>query len=197
MVSSGSTPPLNSASRIASCSACIVRSSSSMAYGLPNPLDSSRSDSLDTRSSRSRSSRASPVNFVYRYFMRSVVVLLLPARNPNLLVHRLLFTSRRPPLRLFDGGVAALFGAADLLLRVEAFEHEVDRGRDRRCGRALRQPGTLRQLANALQALGERDDVFRGRAVFERQRSAEVEPFHHRARVDPLEHAHEDRADRG
>src|SRR5262245_34997794 len=168
MVSSGSTPPLNSASRIASCSACIVRSSSSMAYGLPNPLDSSRSDSLDTRSSRSRSSNASPVNFVYRYFT-SVVILLLPARNPNLLVNRLFFASRRPPLRLFDGGVAALVSAADLLLRVEAFEHEVDRGRDGRCGRALRQPGTLSQLADALQALGERDDVFRGRAVFERK----------------------------
>src|SRR5262245_63846992 len=129
MVSSGSTPPLNSASRIASCSACIVRSSSSMPYGLPNPLDSSRSDSLDTRSSRSRSSNASPVNFVYRYFMSpdtSVVILLLPARNPNLLVHRLFFASRRPPLRLFDGGVAALVSTADLLLRVEPFEHEVD-----------------------------------------------------------------------
>src|SRR5438093_11126433 len=90
--------------------------------------------------------------------LTSVVVLLLPARNPNLLVHRLFFTTRRPPLRLFDGGIAALIGAADLLLRVEAFEHEVDRGRDGRCGRALRQPGTLRQLADALQPPGKRDD---------------------------------------
>ena len=54
--SSDSTPPLKSASRIASCSACIVRSSSpedGSPHGLLNPLESSRSDSFETRSSRS------------------------------------------------------------------------------------------------------------------------------------------------
>src|SRR6266705_2728212 len=55
---------------MASCSACSVLSSSSVAYGLPNPLDSSRSGRRATRSSRSRSSSSSPVNFVYRYFTR-------------------------------------------------------------------------------------------------------------------------------
>jgi hypothetical protein len=66
MASSDSTPPLNSASRMASCSACIVRSSSVSdgSQGLLKPLDSSRSDSFETRSSRSISSIRSPVNFV-------------------------------------------------------------------------------------------------------------------------------------
>src|SRR4030095_12939915 len=134
MVSSGSTPPLKSASRIASCSACIVRSSSSIAYGLPNPLDKSRSDSFATRSSRSRSSSSSPVNFVYRYFKSRipnpetlVVVLLLAPRHLDFFFHRRLLAARgRAPRRGVGGGVAALVAPADLLLRAEALEHEVD-----------------------------------------------------------------------
>src|SRR5262245_13116446 len=167
---------------MASCSACSVRSSSSIPYGLPKPLDSSRSDSFATRSSRSRSSSSSPVYFVYLYFMLrtaigdgvnwrirectssihqftnspipqvSVVILLLPRRNPNLLVDRRLLAPRRPARRGFRGGVAALVGAADLLLCAEALEDEIDRGRDERPWRAARQAGFLRQIEKALHA---------------------------------------------
>src|SRR5580765_7243600 len=133
IVSSGSTPPLNSASRIASCSACIVRSASSIPCGLPKPLASSRSESFETRSSRSRSSSGSPVYFVYLYFkclavssQLSVVVLLLrPWDLEAFFDGWFLATRGRTPRCGFGGGVATLVAPADLLLSVEAFEHEV------------------------------------------------------------------------
>src|SRR5690349_10874638 len=199
MVSSGSTPPLNRASRIASCSACIVRSSSFMPCGLPKPLASSRSESFDTRSSRSRSSRSSPVNLVYRYFMNHagngrsalglqlpvpssqsptlVVILLLAVRDSDVLVERRLFAARAAARRRFGRGVAALVAAADLLLCVQAFENEVDRRRERWGGDARRQTGALCQLAQALHAAGLRDHIVGRRVVAERQRAAEVEPL--------------------
>ena len=58
---------LNNASSMASCSACMVRSSSSSdgsPHGSLKPLDSSMSESFETRSSRSISSSSFPVYFV-------------------------------------------------------------------------------------------------------------------------------------
>src|SRR5437588_4966224 len=148
-------PPLKSASRIASCSACIVRSSSSVAYGLPKPLASSRSDSFATRSSRSRSSSSSPVYFVYRYFTACVllptpyslvVILLLRARHRNRIIHRLFFAARALTRRRLGGRVAPVVAAADLPLRVQALEDEIDRGGGRRRRRAGREAGVFGQL---------------------------------------------------
>src|SRR3954464_3407839 len=206
IVSSGSTPPLKSASRIASCSACIVRSSSLWPCGLPKPLDSSRSDSFETRSSRSSSSSASPVNFVYRYFNPSpqspapssqspapspqdlVVILFLPRRHPDLLVDRRLLAPGAASGRgRLPRRVAALFAAADFLLRVQSFEDEVDRRGDRRRGSPWREASVRRQLAEPLDAARLTDPVVSRRAVAQRQRAAEVEPFDHRARVDSVE----------
>src|SRR6478735_7380229 len=156
--SSGSTPPLNSASRIASWRACIVRSlSSSVSRGFPNPLDISRSDSFDMSSSMSSSSSRLGTYFPYLNFKTlgpqdrgtstSVVILLLA---PN--VRRLLFLVLREErcarlrLRPTDGlgaVIPALFGAADLLLRVEAFEQEIDGGGDRRRRRTPVEAGAL------------------------------------------------------
>src|SRR5580765_1999844 len=166
IVSSGSTPPLNSASRIASCSACIVRSASSIPCGLPKPLASRRSESFETRSSRSRSSSGSPVYFVYLYFkflvltsQFSVVVLLLRARNLEALFGGCLFPARGAARRRLGGGVAAVVAPADLLLRVEPFEHEVDRRRDRgRTGVRLHPLGEIEQALDAARLL---DHVFR------------------------------------
>src|SRR5438132_13169379 len=62
----------------------------------------------------------------------SVVVLLLPRRDSNLLVDRRFLAPRRAARRGFGGGVAALFAPADLLLRVQAFEDEIDRRCDER-----------------------------------------------------------------
>src|SRR5262245_4591397 len=210
---------------MASCSACSVRSSSSIPYGLPKPLDSRRSDSFATRSSRSRSSSSSPVYFVYLYFMLratigdvvnwrmreftslihqfthspipqfSVVILLLPRRNPNLVVDRRLLAPRRAARRGFRGGVAALVGAADLLLCTKALEDEIDRRRDERSWRAARQAGFLRQIEKPLHAARLRDHLVGRRAVAERQRSAEIEPLDDRPRVHAVEHAGEHRSD--
>src|SRR5436190_12357857 len=145
-VSSGSTPPLNSASMIASCSACIVRSSSDSPYMPPNgdrnPLESSRSDSFSIRSSRSRSSSGSPVYFEYLYFTSFqfpassfeflVVVLLLPSRQRQSFVHvSFRGAARRPSLRLLGRVIAAVVATADFFLCVETFQDDVDRGRER------------------------------------------------------------------
>src|SRR5688572_24647062 len=143
--SSDSTPPLNNASRMASCSACIVRSSSlslELPHGLLKPLVSSRSDSFDTRSSRSISSSRSPVYFVYLNFNgfyqpptttknnQSVVVLLALASGRG---HRRFVLERdrlasRPSRCRVGAVIAALLAAADLLRRVHPLEHEVDAG---------------------------------------------------------------------
>ena len=63
-------PSLNNASRIASCSACIVRSMPPLgSHGLSNPLESSRSLSFDMSSSMSRSSSGLGTYFEYLNFM--------------------------------------------------------------------------------------------------------------------------------
>src|SRR6185436_2222762 len=151
--SSGSTPPLKSASRIASCSACMVRSlSSSVLRGFPNPLDISRSESFDMSSSMSSSSSRLGTYFEYLYFMFRlqaglktrlyvlVVVLLLPPRIARFFFVVVRSQDRRSRLLLlrtahgFGAVVAARVAAADLLLRIQAFEQEIDR----RCERRLR-----------------------------------------------------------
>ena len=70
------------------------------------------------------------------HYDRSVVVLLLPARQRQPFVDVPLGGARgRAPLRLLGGVIAAVFAAADLLLRVQPFEDEIDGRRDRRLGR--------------------------------------------------------------
>src|SRR5687767_11938579 len=125
---------------MASCRACIDRSSSpsdGSPHGLLNPLERSRSDSFDTRSSRSISSSRSPVYFVYRYFtassrrasgLLSVVVLLLPPSRQRRVRRECGFSRDRPPYGRLRRVVAALVAAADLLERVQALENEIDAG---------------------------------------------------------------------
>src|SRR5471032_1080955 len=128
---------------------------------------------------------------------RSVVVLLLPLRNADLFVDRHILAARAAARRGFRGGVAAVVAAADFLLRVEPLEHEVDGRRHGRRGRAAGDARALGQLADALYAARFGDHLVRRRAVAERQRSAEVEPFDDRPRVHALEASREDRADGG
>src|SRR4029450_3259873 len=198
-VSWGRTPPLKSASSMASCSAWSVRSASSIPYGLPKPLDSRGWERFATRSSRSSSSSSSPVNLVYRYFMtlgpRSVVVLLLSCRQPDLFVHRRFFTATGPPRRDFVGGVAALFAPADFFLGAQPLEHEVDGRRDGRCSCSRGETGPLGQLAEALHTACSRDNLLSGRRVAEWKRAAQVEPFDDGTRVGAVEHAGKDVAD--
>src|ERR1044071_8737695 len=99
-MSSGSTPPLHSGSRIASCSACIVRSlSSPVSRGFPKPLDISRSDNFDISSSMSSSSSRLGTYFEYLYFM--VQRRLKPSLSGVRLVVILLLTPRRQVVELF------------------------------------------------------------------------------------------------
>src|SRR5262245_31462527 len=114
MASSDSTPPENNASRIASCSACMVRSSSLLpgSHGLLNPLDSSRSDRRETRSSRSISSSRLPVYLVYRNFIRP------PCLAPSSVVVLLALARRRGHARDFIRGLARGTARRGLLDRV-------------------------------------------------------------------------------
>src|SRR5215218_8688537 len=95
------------------------------------PLESRRSESLAISSSRSRSSRSSPVNFEYRYFMgircsASVVILLLVAGERHVpLQHRIRGRLPRIAPRRLGALVLAILRARDLLLRVEPLEDEV------------------------------------------------------------------------
>src|SRR5262249_49280676 len=126
-----------------------------------------------------------------------VVVLLLAARNPDLVLDRLFLAPARTSRRGLGGGVAALFGPADLFLGVETFEDEVDGRRDERRRRAWRQAGPFGQLAETPNAARLLDELTGRCRVAGRQRPAEVEPLDDRARVDAVEHAGEDRAARG
>src|SRR5262245_47396969 len=119
---------------MASCRACIVRSSSSSfgaPHGLLKPLDNSRSESFDTRSSRSISSSRSPVYFVYLNF--TSVVILFPAATRR---HARLFIevhfARRLAHRRLGAVIPALVAAADLARGIQRFEHEIDPGCDHR-----------------------------------------------------------------
>src|SRR5215472_13872017 len=122
----------------------------------------------------------------------SVVILLFTPWNPDLFFERLFFPACRTPWRGFSGGVTAVVAAADLLLRRQPFEDEVDRGRDLRSGGAVCDAGVLRELAKALHVTCLRDDVVRRRRVAERQRSAKVEPLDDGTCVGALEHPAED-----
>src|SRR5688500_8949117 len=136
-------PPLSSASRIASCSACIVCAlSSSGSHGFWKPLDSSKSESCETRSPRSMPSNSSGSYLRYLYFnfclLPSLVVVLLPsARRHVLIVEDLYGALGRALAARLGGRELAAFGTADALERAEAFEHEVDRGGAMRRSRLL------------------------------------------------------------
>src|SRR5215813_11056691 len=102
----------------------MVRSlSSSMGapHGLLKPLESSRSDSFDTRSSRSISSSKSPVYFVYLNFTLVVVLLPTTTRGHSGLVVDI-HLSRRLAHRRLRAVIAAFLTAADLPRRIQAFE---------------------------------------------------------------------------
>src|SRR5712691_2706790 len=88
-----------------------------------------------------------------------VVILLLPARQRDWVVDLLLLAPRAAPWRRFGGGVPAILAAADLALRVQPFEHEVDGRRDRRRGRAGHEARMLRELAQALNTARLRDHL--------------------------------------
>src|SRR5258706_489370 len=112
---------------MASWSACIVRSASSMPCGFAKPLDNRRSESFATRPTISNSSASSGVFLLFFYSTCPVptsnpplvVILLLSRWDADLFVDRLLLAARRPARRGFRGGVPAILAAADLLLRVQ------------------------------------------------------------------------------
>src|SRR5215210_2227016 len=136
--SSSEIAPSSSASRMASCSACIEWPSSSpgRAYGSLKPLDSSMSESFDSRSSRSTPSRSSGLYLEYRYFMdASVVILLLAAGHRDVPVEHRLCLGSGWTARLLDPLVVKVVRPADLLLCVESFEDEVDARGSKRLGR--------------------------------------------------------------
>src|SRR5713101_4946956 len=126
-----------------------------------------------------------------------VVILLLPRRHPDVFVERGFFPARAAARRGFGGGVAAIVAAADLFLGVQPLEDEVEGRCDGRGGRAAWETGLRGQLAQPLHAARPGDHFVGGRAVAERQRSAQVEPFDDGARVHAVEHAGEHRADGG
>ena len=115
----------------------------------------------------------------------SVVILLLPLRAPSSRPrhrrrqHRLSAACcLRAPDRL-GAVIAAFLVPADLLLRIQAFEHEVDR-RDASAGGASRprsRPARqARQLDQSLDASGVLHNS-RRRRIRQAQRAAEIEPL--------------------
>src|SRR5260370_42004815 len=97
--------------------------------------------------------------------MRHLVVIVLLARHPDFRFHLWLFAAWRAALLLLGRRVAALVAPADLALRAEALEHEIDRRRDDRRRRARREPRLLGQFAQALDAARLRDDFVGRRRV--------------------------------
>jgi len=63
--------------------------------------------------------------------------------------------------------ITALVAAADLLLRVEALEHEIDRAGEYRNRCVRRDAGAVREIDQALDTAGLCDDVGRGDVVAE------------------------------
>src|SRR4051794_38454927 len=90
----------------------------------------------------------------------SVVVLLLPRRHADLLVdHRLLAPCAATRRGGFGRRVAALFTAADLFLRVQALEDEIDGRCDGRSGSAGLEAGVRRKLPEPLNSAGLSDHI--------------------------------------
>src|SRR4051812_45886886 len=108
----------------------MLRSSSDSPYMLLNgewkPLDSRRSDSFSIRSSRSRSSSGLPVYFEYLYFTSVVILLLAAGKRQAVVQIALRGAGGLAPGRL-GRVISAVLAAADLLLRVQTFQHKVDR----------------------------------------------------------------------
>src|SRR4029079_9082956 len=93
-----------------------------------------------TRGLRDRCPRARR-RCIWSSGISSVVILLLRGRHLEALVDYRLFAALIAARSGFRGGVAALVAATDLLLRVQSLEHEVDRRRDHRSGRAAFEAG--------------------------------------------------------
>src|SRR3954470_323798 len=114
-----------------------------------------------------------------RQFTNSVVILLLRSRHWNISVERLCRRWAGGPSRLFGGLVLELVRSRDLLLCVEAFEHEIDsRGEQwRLCVRT--NAGIVREILQPLDLGRARDQGAGVQCVVDLERAAEIEPFRH------------------
>src|SRR4029079_18779214 len=89
----------------------------------------------------------------------------------------LAFAALLPPAAaVLAGGVAPVVAAADLLLRAQGFQREVDGGGQLRLARRRAAVGLERRLVQAVDLAGAIDQILRPGRVGELQRSAAVEP---------------------
>src|SRR5712691_8130811 len=99
-----------------------------------------------------------------------VVILLLRAcRERDALLARGLLAAATPGCSRFRAKIAAILAARNLLLCVQAFEHEINRRRDERPRRARLDAGTLGQLGEALDGPRFGYHIVRRRRIAERE----------------------------